>query len=112
MDEPELMRLNGDLLRSAMVRIQRADQAGNYEIRNQLIAVSVATAMYLGYQAGFGYDDKADPQLEGRRIVAYIELPTGQVSWHLPEHPIPFDGHDTPTKYARAQAYAADRGQP
>lgn len=45
----------------------------------------------------------------------YIELPSGQVSWHvhdtdmwmfqgLPSRPVIWDGHDTPTKYRRVHS--------
>jgi len=47
----------------------------------------------------------------------YIDLPTGQVSWHfhdsqarlfagLPQYTKPWDGHDTPEKYRRLAALA------
>ena len=53
--------------------------------------------------AGVGYDP-ADP----RPVVVYLELPdTGQVSWHLPAHPHPWDGHTTADKYDRVAAYVA-----
>ncbi|MEV4826439.1 hypothetical protein [Micromonospora sp. NPDC049274] len=50
--------------------------------------------------AGVGHDP-TDP----RPVVVYLELPTGQVSWHLPAHPAGWDGHSTTAKYARAQAF-------
>jgi hypothetical protein len=48
----------------------------------------------------------------------YIDLPTGQVSWHfhdshahlfadLPSYPKPWDGHDTDEKYRRLDAIGA-----
>lgn len=37
--------------------------------------------------------------------MVYLELPTGQVSWHLPAHGIGFDGHSTAEKYRRVDAY-------
>ena len=54
----------------------------------------------------------------------YIELPTGQVSWHfhdsqaylfdhLPQQRIEWDGHDTPEKYRRLAALdVAMKGKP
>lgn len=53
-----------------------------------------------------------DPEWHG---CVYIDLPTGQVSWHfhesqaylfddLPPYTKPWDGHDTPEKYRRVAA--------
>jgi hypothetical protein len=52
----------------------------------------------------------------------YIDLPTGQVSWHfhdsqaylfadLPPYNKPWDGHDTPEKYRRVAALDAAQSQ-
>ena len=52
----------------------------------------------------------------------YIDLPTGQVSWHfhdsqaylfdgLPSYPGTWDGHDTPEKYRRLAALQSTQGQ-
>lgn len=41
----------------------------------------------------------------GFRPVVYIELPTGQVSWHMPEHPRAWDGHSTSLKYRRIRQF-------
>lgn len=50
------------------------------------------------------------------RTVCFIDLPSGQVSWHIARTDLPlfahlpkgagriWDGHDTPTKYARLDA--------
>jgi hypothetical protein len=72
----------------------------NYDVRYVLVLEAVAMATQLGYQAGFRIDP-AEPDWP----VAYIELPTGQVSWHLPAHPVVWDGHTTPEKYARIRQY-------
>lgn len=77
-----------------------------YRRRNALILSALALAPAAGITAGLGYDP-TDP----RPIVAYLQLPTGQVSWHLPAHAEPFDGHDTTTKYARVAAFADAVGQ-
>lgn len=68
----------------------------NYEYRYHFVMEAVARAVSLGYSAGFAIDPK-----EPDWPVAYIELPTGQVSWHMPKHPVPYDGHTTEEKYAR-----------
>lgn len=73
----------------------------NYEARYPLVLWAVSTAADEGLPAGFR-NDPSEPDWP----VAYIELPTGQVSWHLPQHPTAWDGHSTATKYARCRAYA------
>jgi len=72
-----------------------------YEPRYGLVLEAVALAHRLGYPAGFRIDP-AEPEWP----VAFIELPMedgthAQVSWHMPQHPIPYDGHTTSEKYAR-----------
>jgi hypothetical protein len=72
----------------------------DYDARYGLVLEAVSTADALGYPAGF----RIDPT-EPEWPVAYIELPTGQVSWHLPQHPVPWDQHDTYEKYRRCRAF-------
>ncbi|WP_053065427.1 hypothetical protein [Micromonospora sp. RV43] len=72
-----------------------------YARRNALIWTALALAHEAGVPAGVGHDP-TDP----RPVVVYLELPTGQVSWHLPAHPAGWDGHSTPAKYARVAAFA------
>ncbi|MFI7510667.1 hypothetical protein ACIBSS_28000 [Micromonospora aurantiaca] len=71
-----------------------------YEQRNALIWTALALAHEAGVPAGVGHD-LTDPH----PVVVYLELPAGQVSWHLPAHPTGWDGHSTTAKYARAQAF-------
>jgi hypothetical protein len=85
-------------LAELLALIERYD--ADYEARYDLVLEAVWTSRRLGYAAGF----RIDPT-EPEWPVAYIELPTGQVSWHLPQHPKPWDGHDTPEKYRRCRAY-------
>lgn len=42
----------------------------------------------------------AKAHAEGHYICA-----SNQISWHLPQHPTPWDGHDTDEKYRRVQAF-------
>lgn len=88
------------MLDSLLTNIEKNDT--NYDLRARLIYAAMGQAMYLGYAAGI----RIDPS-EPEWPVAYIELPTGQVSWHMPQHPTPWDGHDTPTKYARCRDFVA-----
>lgn len=76
----------------------------NYEVRYGLVLRAMAAAAALGYRVGIAVDH-AEPEWP----VVYIELPTGQVSWHMPAHTEAFDGHTTAEKYQRCRAYTALR---
>ena len=83
--------------------IEMNDQ--NYEMRNKLVMTAVAMAVWLGLDAGF----RVDPT-EPEWPVAFIQLPTGQVSWHLPQFQMAWDGHSTEEKYQRVNEFI--RGVP
>jgi hypothetical protein len=85
-----------------------------YLERNQVVAGLAALALALGYPAGV-----AQTAIEGWDEAwhgcVYVDLPTGQVSWHfhsddsglfafLPAYTGTWDGHDTPEKYKRVLA--------
>jgi len=78
--------------------VERCDT--RYDDRYPLVFHALSVALRCGYPAGI----RIDPT-EPEWPVAYIELPTGQVSWHMPTHPVAFDGHDTEQKYERCRAY-------
>lgn len=90
-----------------------ADANQDYRRRYGLVLEAVSLAHALGYPAGFAWDDSNpdNAELAGRRIVAYIELPTrddrarNQVSWHMPEFPNLWDGHTTSEKWDHIRAY-------
>ncbi len=84
----------------------RAAKDGAYLERNRVVA-----ALACCFPAGVGRTaiEGWDPEWEN---VVYIDLPTGQVSWHfhddhshlfarLPKYAGIWDGHDTPEKYRR-----------
>lgn len=81
-------------LRRLLAAIQAADH--DYAARYGLVLDAVAAAHRAGLPVGFRYDPN-----EPDWPVAYIELPTGQVSWHVPQHSRPWDGHTTEEKYQR-----------
>lgn len=81
-----------------------------YEERNRVVA-----ALTGAFPSGTR-EDKNQP---GWRIV-YVDLPTGQVSWHygekdahlfahLPPYLKDYDGHTTEEKYRRVAAFAVSR---
>jgi hypothetical protein len=75
----------------------------NYSRRNTAIYTAVATARAAGLVANVSPDPT-----DSRWCIAYIELPTGQVSWHVPAHPTPWDGHTTEEKYKRCASFYAE----
>lgn len=72
------------------------------DARYPLVLWAVSTAADEGLQAGF----RLDPR-EPEWPVAYITLPQGQVSWHIPAYPEEWDGHTTEEKYRRCREFAA-----
>ncbi|MGN6758631.1 MAG: hypothetical protein ACTHMJ_19835 [Thermomicrobiales bacterium] len=81
--------------------IERHDT--DYAARYPLLLEAVAVAASLGMAAGF----RLDPD-EPDWLIAYIALPTGQVSWHCPQYPEPWDGHSTAEKYRRCHEACDD----
>ena len=79
------------------------DASGVYDERNRLTYLAIGEAAKLGLPVGF----RLDPQ-EPEWPVVFIELPTGQVSWHVPQHPREWDGHTTRQKNERIDAYRAE----
>ena len=76
-----------------------------YAERNMVVLGLAALAQSAGCLVG-----KAVDASEPEWPVLLIDLPEGQVSWHLPvgdmpesmpDYPGEWDGHDTPEKYAR-----------
>jgi hypothetical protein len=75
--------------------------AERYRRRNRLVVAALAQAAAHGLPAGVG----VDPDDVEHPIVVFIELPSGQVCWHLPAHQQRWDGHSTTQKYARIGQY-------
>lgn len=68
----------------------------DYDKRERLVYEALLWARAAGLEAGFRFDPN-----EPEWPVAYVELPTGQVSWHMPQHSKPYDGHTTEEKHER-----------
>lgn len=77
-------------------------QGPDYQSRNICVLLALATARNAGYEAGIRIDPK-----EPDWPVVFIELPQGQVSWHLPQHTHEWDGHTTDEKNQRVAAFIA-----
>lgn len=71
----------------------------SYPQRNSAIYLALRQASQLGYPCGFC------PSENPEWPVALIDLPTGQISWHLPAYPGKWDLHTTEDKYDRIDAY-------
>lgn len=88
-----------------------------YDERNRCIAAICAMAQRLSWSTWRGKHEPAnDPSWDAEwRNVIYINLPTGQVSWHIHDRDLPlfsqlplilerpWDGHTTEQKYKRLQ---------
>ena len=81
-------------------RIVEADT--DYAARYPMVFEAVHLALSAGFPAGVAID-RAEPEWP----VVYIELPDGQVSWHMPAHAREWDQHTTPEKFARIARYVA-----
>ncbi len=83
-------------LADALRSVQLYDNSERYELRNMFVYQAVFIAKCAGIPAGIRIDPK-----EPEWPVAFIELPTGQVSWHLEQHVNVWDGHNVTEKYDR-----------
>lgn len=100
------MQHNYHELRSDLQRMLRMieafDEVKNYDGRNNTILMALGIAIPLGLSAGIRFDP-SEPEWP----VVYIELPTGQVSWHLPQHVKAWDKHTNEEKHQRVRDYCA-----
>jgi hypothetical protein len=86
-----------DLIR-VLAQIEEHDQ--NYDVRYGLVWQAAELAREVGYATGI----RIDPN-EPEWPVIYIDLPTGQISWHMPQYTGEWDGHDTAEKYRRVREF-------
>ncbi len=91
-----------------------------YAERNQLIACFSRACQCLGYPAWLGWDQKAAEDPEWGPVV-FIQLPNGQVSWHIRYDETPmfshlelgndhhgWDGHSNAEKFSRLMAWKVE----
>ena len=83
--------------------ILQAEAANDYDYRNLLVYEAMTLALRMDLKAGIRID-LAEPDWP----VAYIELPTGQITYHLPRHDTPWDGHTTEEKNRRIRKFIMD----
>jgi hypothetical protein len=97
-----------ELLRELLTEDEAAeDDESHYVARNRLVYMALSIAEQLGYKAGFRIDFEYP-----HWPVAFIELPTGQCSWHLPEFPDEWDGHTTEEKHERIRRFIGSPPRP
>lgn len=82
--------------RLAFLLQQVLSNESNYDQRRSGILAAMVVADSLGFVTGYRIDPK-----EPDWPVAYIKLPQGQVSWHMPQFPEEWDGHTTEEKHLR-----------
>jgi hypothetical protein len=85
---------------STLLNVIEQTDGHDYTLRNRAILTAMAVASTAGYPAGI----RVDPENPAWPVV-FIQLPTGQVSWHLPQFETAWDGHTTEEKYERAHAF-------
>ena len=93
-----------DALKYALQAIEKHDT--DYQVREGLVYQALFSAHSAGFSCGF----RLDPD-EPEWPVAYIDLPTGQVSWHMPQFAQPYDGHTTEEKYQRIREFCAPKAR-
>lgn len=87
-----------ELLKGVLTEIHNNDN--QYDVRYTLVFAAMNLANSVGYDVGV----KFNPQ-EPEWPIFYIDLPTGQISWHMPEYTGDWDGHSTEEKYRRVNNY-------
>lgn len=81
-----------------------------YGRRNDLVKHAVSVAIKAGYVAGYAIHTPLEDITSGRWepewcVIAHIELPTGQIRWHLDGRGIVYDGHTDAMKWNRIKHY-------
>ena len=71
------------IMGKALTPVDVVDQA--YTERNIAVSLLALVALRLGYKAGIGKDNNEDWEDEWRNVV-YVDLPSGQVSYHIAPH--------------------------
>lgn len=87
-------------LKATLTGIMEAEARATYNVRNDLIWHAIVFARIAGYEVGI----RIDP-LQPEWPVVFIELPNGQISWHMPQHVHLWDNHTTEQKWERIEEF-------
>lgn len=125
-DVTDKLTLAGKAFDSVTDQLGKTIAAKNdaYDERARVVAAYAKLLAALGYKVGVGrHEPEGDPEWAGWETVLYIDLPSGQVSWHysdaqalelladVPEYHIKWDKHTTQEKYNRLKNFAPARMQ-
>ncbi len=121
-DDPEVKQL-GEVIRAAWQggaeAVARDATAPVYLERARVLALATKALQAMGVRCGLGRHEANDPTWDpAYSTIVFVDLPAGQVSWHvhdsevklfahLPPYEAPWDGHTTPAKYARVEAFCS-----
>jgi hypothetical protein len=99
-EHEEFIEEENKSLKMYLESIETFDKNNDYDNRNNFILAALNFCIALGYECGIRVDPK-----EPEWPVVFMELPTGQVSWHLSQHEKEWDGHSTEKKYKRIKEF-------
>lgn len=88
------------------------DAEARYTTRNALIQHLMGAVLEAGWPCGYDTHEVIVKGIRQTWPVAFVELPTGQVSWHIAPYTGRYDGHTTRDKYARCAALRATHQPP
>jgi len=109
----EINMYDEELLKQIGQEIDLRNKA--YTERNLCVALIAQYAMWFGHTVGIRQHEGDEWEDEWRNVL-FIDLPTGQVSWHLhesdlvnfpglPPYTKEWDGHTTEEKYERVKRF-------
>lgn len=115
--------INDSELAGGLARVAKETADPVYLERARVLAVATKMALALGMRCGLARHPEEDASWEPAwRTIVFLDLPTGQASWHLHDSQVhlfahlptydggPWDGHSTVEKYARCEAFCLGRG--
>lgn len=90
--------------------VNDAEREQLYYKRNTLVKKAVYLARESGYKAGYVLHTPFEDIISGIwepewSIVALIELPTGQITWHMDSRGLQYDGHSDSQKWERVSVF-------